>query len=70
MAVALPISAGMFSFSEEGVLNGPPGQWVNLSALLHLSHAERSTRPVCRVLFVLCPTLPMHLGPQSCSRFK
>ena len=29
-----------------------------------------STRPVCRVLFVLCPILPMDLGPQHCSRFK
>ena len=34
-AVALPIGAVMFSFSEENVLNGPPGQWVNPSALLH-----------------------------------
>ena len=57
-AVALPIGAVMFSFSEKGVLNGPRGQWVNPSALLHTPHAERSTRPVCRVLFVLCPILP------------
>ena len=69
-AVALPIGAVMFSFSEESVLNGPPGQWVNPSALLHSSLAEPSTRPVCRVLFVLCPILPMDLGPQRCSRFK
>ena len=69
-AVALPIGAVMFSFSEESALNGPLGQWVNPSALLHSSHAEPSTRPVCRVLFVLCPILPMDLGPQRCSRFK
>ena len=69
-AVALPIGAVMFSFSEKVVLNGPPGQWVNPSALLHSSHAEPMTRPVCRVLFVLCPILPMDLGPQSCSRIK
>ena len=69
-AVALPIGAVMFSVSEESVLNGSPGQWANPSALLHSSHAEPSTRPVCCVLFVLCPILPMDLGPQRCSRLK
>ena len=59
-AVASPIGAVMFFFSEESalIMNGPRGQWVNPSALLHSSHAEPSTRPVCRVLFVLCPILP------------
>ena len=54
-AVASPIGAVTFSFSEESVLNGPPGQWVNPSALLHSSHTEPLTRPVCRVFFALCP---------------
>ena len=41
-------------------------QLVNPSALLLLSHAEPSTRPVCCVLFVLCPILPVvQYGPWS-----
>ena len=63
-AVASPIGAVTFFFSEESVLNGPPGQWVNPSALLHSSHTEPLPRPVCCVFFVLCPILPMDLGPQ------
>ena len=69
-AVASPIGAVTFSFSEESVLNGPPGQWVIPRALLHSSHAEPLTRPVCRVFFVLSPILPMDLGPQRCSRYR
>ena len=69
-AVASPIGACTFSFSEESVLNGPPGQLVYPSALLHSSHAEPLTCPVCRVFFVLCPILPMDLGPQRCSRYR
>ena len=62
-AVALPIGAVMFSFSEESVLNGPPGQWVNPGALLRSSHAEPSTRPVCRVFF--CSLSNLTYGPWS-----
>ena len=69
-AVASPIGTVTFFFSEESVLNGPPGQWVNPSALLHSSHTEPLTRPVCCVFFVLCPILPMDLGPQRCSRYR
>ena len=71
-AVTSPIGAVTytFSFSEESVLNGPPGQWVNPSALLHSSHAEPLTRPVCLGFFVLCPILPMDLGPQRCSCYR
>ena len=49
---------------HQAVLNGSPGQWVSPSALLHSSHDEPSSRQVCRVLFDLCPILPMDLGPQ------
>ena len=69
-AVASPIGAVTFSFSEESVQNGPPGQGVNPSALLHSFHAEPLTRPVCRVFFVLCLILPMVLGLQRCSRYR
>ena len=69
-AVASPIGAVTFFFSEESVLNGPPGQWVNPSALLYSSHTKPLTRPVCCVFFVLCPILPMVLGPQRCSRYR
>ena len=69
-AVASPIGAVTFFFSEESVLNGPPGQWVNPSALLHSSHTVPLTRPVCCVFFVLCPILPMDLGLQRCSRYR
>ena len=58
-AVVLPIGAVMFSFSEENVLNGPPGQWVSPGALFHLSHTEHLSHQVCRVLFDLCSILPM-----------
>ena len=69
-SVASPIGAVTFFFSEESVLTGPPGQWVNPSALLHSSHTEPLTRPVCCVFFVLCPILPMDLDPQRCSRYR
>ena len=64
------LGAVTFFFSEESVLNGSPGLWVNPSALLHSSHTEPLTRPVCCVFFVLCPILPMDLGPQRCSRYR
>ena len=64
-AVVLPIGAIMSSFSEENALNGPPGQWVDPSALLLSPYADLSTRQVCRVSFDLCPILLL-----VSSRFK
>ena len=62
--------AHTFFFSEESALNGPPGQWVNPGALLHSSHTEPLTRPICCVFFVICPILPMDLGSQRYSRYR